>query len=152
MIYIAHRGNINGKQFFLENKPSYIDNAIQKGYDVEVDIRYDSEYNIFWLGHDNIKSDWEKISYEWLYLRRNRLWIHCKNLEALVFFSLKNNNFHCFWHEKDAATLTNRGYIWAYPGTQPIEKSIAVLPELYDEKINGCLGICSDVIEKYRGK
>jgi hypothetical protein len=38
MIYISHRGNIDGKKPHLENSPSYIDEAIELGYDVEVDL------------------------------------------------------------------------------------------------------------------
>jgi hypothetical protein len=45
MKLIAHRGNINGIMDSLENEPTYIDLAIQKGYDVEVDL---------WLISDNL--------------------------------------------------------------------------------------------------
>ena len=34
MILISHRGNINGKNLNIENHPSYIDKAIEAGYDV----------------------------------------------------------------------------------------------------------------------
>ena len=32
MIYISHRGNIDGKKPHLENNPNYIDDAIFLGY------------------------------------------------------------------------------------------------------------------------
>jgi hypothetical protein len=38
MIYISHRGNINGKNIERENSPEYILETLNKGYDVEVDI------------------------------------------------------------------------------------------------------------------
>ena len=38
MIYISHRGNTNGKNPARENTKSYIDEAIAKGFDVEIDI------------------------------------------------------------------------------------------------------------------
>jgi hypothetical protein len=38
MIYISHRGNIDGKKPHLENNPTYIDEAIDLGYDVEIDL------------------------------------------------------------------------------------------------------------------
>jgi len=38
MILISHRGNINGRLESYENAPNYIDSAISKGYDVEIDI------------------------------------------------------------------------------------------------------------------
>ena len=56
---IAHRGNINGKSC-KENSPLYIDNAIKKGFDVEIDIWY---YNKeLKLGHDypEYRIDFEK--------------------------------------------------------------------------------------------
>ena len=39
MILIAHRGNTIGPNIEKENHPDYIDEAIKKGFDVEVDIR-----------------------------------------------------------------------------------------------------------------
>ena len=45
--------------------------------------------------------------------------------------------------------MTSKGYIWAYPGKQPIKESIAVLPELYKDNISKCIGICSDYIINY---
>ena len=42
MIYIAHRGNIRGPNPERENSPDYIDEAIQSGYYVEVDVRMDA--------------------------------------------------------------------------------------------------------------
>jgi hypothetical protein len=56
----------------------------------------------------------------------------------------------CFWHQKDDVTLTSQGYIWAYPGKQPLKNSIAVLPERNNDDTSQCSGICSDVIEKYK--
>jgi hypothetical protein len=50
MIYISHRGNIDGKNPQLENKPSYIDHAISLGYDVEIDIWMIDGF--LFLGHD----------------------------------------------------------------------------------------------------
>jgi hypothetical protein len=47
-------------------------------------------------------------------------------------------------------TLTSFGYVWVYPGRQPILRSIAVMPEREWEDISSCLGICSDVIKKYK--
>ena len=39
MIKISHRGNIKGPNMDRENRPSYVDAALQLGYDVEVDVR-----------------------------------------------------------------------------------------------------------------
>jgi hypothetical protein len=55
-----------------------------------------------------------------------------------------------FWHESDKVTLTSKNIMWAYPGTQPLKGSIAVLPEWKEDDISQCAGICSDYIEKYK--
>jgi hypothetical protein len=50
--FISHRGNTNGPIPELENKPSYILETISKGFDVEIDVRYNKDIEEFWLGHD----------------------------------------------------------------------------------------------------
>ena len=83
------------------------------------------------------------------YLQDYRLWCHAKNLEAITEMS-KYPQIHYFWHQTDDITLTSKGHIWAYPGKQPIKNSIAVLPELYNDNLDVCRGICTDNIEKYK--
>jgi hypothetical protein len=145
MILISHRGNINGKMESCENEPTYIDFAIEGGYDVEVDVWYKD--NTLWLGHDN--PDY-KIDFIWFRDRLTKLWIHCKNIEAINFLKKNQYEFNYFWHESDTITLTSLNYIWAYPGKQPIESSIAVMPEINNDDITKCIGICSDYIENYK--
>lgn len=142
MILISHRGNLSGRNVEEENKPSYIDNAISKGFDVEVDI-WKIESKLF-LGHDEPQY---KIDEKWLEERKNVLWIHTKNIFSIVYFN--NTDYNYFWHEKDTVTLTSKKYIWAYPGKQPIKNSIAVMPELNNDDVSSCLGICSDYINLY---
>lgn len=146
MILISHRGNINGKNTERENQPEYIDETLELGYDVEVDVWY--EDGKLYLGHDLPQYE---IQLEWLWKRHSKLWIHCKNLKAIEFFNNQiSNSLHYFWHEEDEVTLTSKGYIWAYPGNQPIKGSIAVLPELNHDDLSDCYGICSDFIKKYK--
>ena len=145
MILISHRGNINGNFEFYENEPNYIDKAILEGYDVEVDI-WVTDGQIY-LGHDNPQYG---ISFRWFKDRLNKLWIHCKNIEAVELFSKSEYPFNFFWHQKDTLTLTSKGYIWVYPGKQPIKNSIAVLPEINNDNTSQCLGICSDYIHNYK--
>ena len=140
MILISHRGNIDGKKPELENTPNYIQKALDLGYHIEIDVWYD---NGFYLGHD---SPQHKVSFD--YLINNKFWCHAKNLEAII--EMKKHPIHCFWHQKDDITLTSQGYIWAYPGKQQIKNSIAVLPEIYNDDISQCIGICSDIIESYK--
>ena len=101
---------------------------------------------ILFLGHDLPEYG---ITQKWLNDRINKLWIHCKNVEAIEWFNMISG-FNYFWHETDTVTLTSHGYIWAYPGKQPIKKSIAVMPEIHMDNINVCMGICSDYIQKYK--
>ena len=76
-----------------------------------------------------------------------RLWCHAKNLEALrIMLNLK---VQCFWHQEDDYTVTNTGWIWAYPNKPGNIRTIAVLPELEDTDVTGFAGVCSDYIERY---
>jgi hypothetical protein len=145
MILISHRGNINGRFESYENQPTYIDKAILDGYDVEIDV-WVSNGNLF-LGHDNPQYG---VDLRWFRDRISKLWIHCKNIEAVNYFQECHLDFNYFWHETDTITLTSLNHIWAYPGKQPIKNSIAVMPEINGDAISQCLGICSDYITIYK--
>lgn len=150
MIYIAHRGNVNGPNPDLENSPNYIDGALKQGFDVELDVWYKD--GKFYLGHD--KPEY-LIDLQFLLTRHKKLWIHCKNLEALdILIGYKSLNI--FIHDKDIATLTSHNYVWTYPGCKYFPKySISVMPEweMCDLTQNsfsspkGYIGICSDYID-----
>lgn len=152
MILISHRGNINGPNIKLENQKSYIDNALDLGFDVEIDVWYD---NGWFLGHD--KPD-TKITVNWMKNRYSNLWVHCKNLEAIKKLSCRQHKWGnapitFFWHQNDDVTLTSAGHIWTFPGKKLNKLSICVLPEKtnYDIKdIKKCFGVCSDYIERYK--
>jgi hypothetical protein len=145
MILIAHRGNTNGPIESWENEPTYIDLAISKEFDVEVDVWYVN--GLLYLGHDN---PLYCVDFGWFKDRISHLWIHCKNIEAVIFFNGIHYDFNYFWHETDTITLTSLNHIWAYPGKQPIEKSIAVMPEICDDSTDLCIGVCSDYISKFK--
>lgn len=149
MIYISHRGNINGKNEVRENSPEYIIEAVEMGYDVEIDIW--SVDGKLWLGHDGPQYE---TTLQWLNERKDKLWIHCKNIEALELANWfkSDTKLNYFWHQTDTVTLTSQGFIWAYPGKQPIKDSIAVLPELYNDDVSECYGICSDIIGEYSSR
>ena len=51
MILISHRGNINKIDRKKENSQSYIQEAINLGYEVEIDIWLHNK--CLYLGHDN---------------------------------------------------------------------------------------------------
>tara|TARA_R100000908_G_C3612103_1_gene61803 strand:+ start:50 stop:496 length:447 start_codon:yes stop_codon:yes gene_type:complete len=147
MILISHRGNIDGPNPENENKPPYILDAIIKGYEVEVDFWFSN--NKFYLGHDEPQYD---IPIEWLENNYRKLWIHCKNVDAInKLHELDRGGFYLnyFWHENDKVTLTSQGYLWAYPGVD-CSNGISVMPELAkDFKLENVLGICSDYIINY---
>jgi hypothetical protein len=147
MILISHRGNLNGPNPQRENSIQYIQEALDKGFDVEIDVW--SKNGVFYLGHDTYQYE---VNLHWLEERIDNLWIHCKNIEALEIFYWFNitKKFHFFWHQEDTVTLTSLGSIWAYPGKQPIKHSIAVMPEIYNDKLSSCIGICSDYIQNYK--
>jgi hypothetical protein len=144
MKLISHRGNINGRMESWENEPTYIDIALSKGYDVEIDVWYKDD--TLWLGHDKPEYG---INFRWIRDRFTHLWVHCKNIEALTYFKDCNYPINYFWHEEDTVTLTSKQYIWAFPNKQPIKDSIAVMPELYNDDTSKAIGICSDFIGNY---
>ena len=144
MIIISHRGNIDGPSN-LENHPSQIDKALSLGYHVEIDVWF--ENNRFYLGHDYPEYEVSSV-----FLKKNNLWCHAKNIPALK--ELIDSNVHCFWHQEDDVTLTSQGYLWTYPGKTLTRKSICVMPEKasYDDKILtsvGIAGVCTDFPNRY---
>lgn len=139
MLKISHRGNLNGPNKEKENSPNYIVAALQAGFDVEIDVwLIDGQ---LYLGHDA-----PEHSIELRFLYHGSFWCHAKNIEALAF--LTQNGFHAFWHQEDDVTLTNRGYLWTYPGKLLVgSKAIAVMPERVPEwDLAGAYGICSDYV------
>lgn len=152
MIYIAHRGNVDGPDPEQENEPAYIDLAIKRGYAAEVDlwIREGDP----WLGHDEPQY---QVSEDWLIDRARSLWIHCKNIEALCYMGDVNfrrwQEFDYFWHQEDDYTVTSNGLIWAYPGKSLNDgrNIICVMPERANytlEEMSRCFAICSDEVSK----
>ena len=147
MILISHRGNLNGKQPDNENHPDYILRALVAGYNAEVDVWFiDGKFK---LGHDKPQYSFPFYIFQNHF---NKLWIHCKNIEAMVALNEFPNKhlLNYFFHQEDDITLTSKGYIWAYPGKQPIKNSIAVMPELNKDDLTKATGICSDYIKDYK--
>lgn len=144
MKLISHRGNTLGEQKELENNPNQIDKVLSNNFDCEIDLFLKG--NQLYLGHDFPKF---KINLKWLLKRKDKLWIHCKNLKVLEFLSnYKDLNY--FWHENDQATITSHGYLWAHVDSEFINNSIIVLPEKKNKNIHkNCFGICSDYILYY---
>jgi hypothetical protein len=145
MILISHRGNLTGPNPDRENSQLYIQEALDEGFDVEIDVWVIDD--IIYMGHDKPQYG---VDFRWIRDRVNKLWVHCKNVESVVYFKQCGYDVNYFWHQEDTLTLTSQNHIWVYPGKQPIKNSIAVMPEINNDDITKCLGICSDIIEKYK--
>jgi hypothetical protein len=141
-LLIAHRGNLSGPNKNYENKPDYIVEAINKGYDAEIDLRFDEKSEQFYLGHD---SNQYKISYEWLLKYSDNIWVHCKDFKALEMLNTIKSPLNYFWHEDDKFTLTSKGFIWTYPKNITGENSVIV--SLGADRPRGdYFAICSDYV------
>lgn len=149
MKLIAHRGNLTGPNPIRENSIDYIEEAISKGFEVEIDLRV--ENNQCYLGHDDPQYF---VTMEWLEKYKDVFWIHCKNREALEKMLNSVVKFNYFWHQEDDFTLTSKNYVWTYPGKTHTKMSVIVMPEwnkkleeLYKLKEYNCYAICSDYVE-----
>jgi hypothetical protein len=133
MLIISHRGNLNGPNTSLENREETIITAIAEGFDCEIDIWKIG--NTLYLGHD---SPDRETSLAFLTTYCSSLWVHCKNLDALL--ALKDT-FNCFFHDKDVYTLTSKGVVWGNINSPTTENVICVMPP-GDPGV--CLGVCTD--------
>lgn len=144
MKIISHRGNINGILSDKENRPSYVDCALQLGYDVEVDLRIID--NEFWLGHDEPQY---KIEPSWINLRKNKLWFHCKDINSALILVKFDQEIQYFCHSLEPYVCTNNGYLWIHDLTCKINDK-CILPLLSQEDIkkymnyNNAYAICTD--------
>ena len=145
MRLISHRGNLNGPNPERENHPDYIWEALRAGFEVEIDIWFvDGKFK---LGHDEPQYE---FPFELIDQHYPKLWIHCKNIDALSKLNELDPNgskVNYFWHENDLGVLTSKSYIWS---TNLINNGILVMPELFDKQpIETTMGICSDYIKNY---
>ena len=143
MIIISHRGNINGPVPEKENRPSYIDCALQLGYDVEVDIRFIN--GTFWLGHDT--PDYE-VSNTWILKRKNNIWFHCKDLDSASMLNELDDTINKFCHTSDSFVLVSNGTVWVHDLTLNLDEK-CIIPLINKQNIidyNGpeVCGICTD--------
>ena len=151
MRVIAHRGNLNGPNPLMENDPKRITQCIEMGYDVEIDLRYDTATGTLWLGHDEPQ---HIVNWMWLAGREKNLWIHCKDVTTLHEFVTRTNGYNFFFHDKDDYTLTSKNHIWAYPGKSYTDRTVVVMPEWSDDpdwdklRVTNCYGVCTDYAER----
>lgn len=144
MRFIAHRGNWCGKKIDYENHPAYIDEAISKGFDIEMDLW--KKDGALYSGHDFPN---HLIDEKYLLSIVENAWIHAKNLEILEWLN-QFISINWFWHENDKITLTSKKIIWTYPDifiensiiNQPTEQSMFWNNKLWEK--NTFFGICHD--------
>jgi hypothetical protein len=105
MFIISHRGNLDGPDLIQENKPQYVDKALSKGFEAELDVRFINK-SLF-LGHDEAQ---HLVSLSWLNKRKKKIWLHCKNKKAAE--NLKD--FKSFCHVQDPFVYVTNGKIWVH--------------------------------------
>jgi hypothetical protein len=145
MKIIAHRANLNGPDRETENTYKSIKKAINLGFDVEIDVWYVNKQ--LYIGHDFDKARYYDNIESFLYSYYKFLWIHCKNIEAMIHL-LPITSLNLFGHDNDEFVLTTHHNIFRRPGLPPNKNSIIVMPEMTpiytEEDLNNCYGICTD--------
>lgn len=163
MVLISHRGNITHPIPEEENRPYYIQKALDQGYHVEIDVRYID--NELYLGHDG--PDY-LVDLVWLMNRKDKLWIHTKNFAALDY--LIRYNLQVFYHQLEDHTIignskvewANRNVLWSHNIKEASDCSI--IPLISNEDIDNHLmhiddelyefdhyyGICSDYVARIK--
>ena len=148
MRLISHRGNLSGPNPENENTLLHIQRAIDRGYDVEIDVRLlDGQ---LYLGHDS--PDYP-VELSWLLERKDHLWIHAKNFKAMDF--LLPHDFRVFYHSVEKhVVIGNTKTAWSCDLMEATEKSVVPMIGLDDvEKYKGLAagfyGVCSDYIGEF---
>lgn len=174
MILISHRGNLDGSNPKNENTQEYIQEALDSGFHVEIDIW--RKNNKLFLGHNKPENEVEE---GWLLDRREKLWVHAKNPEALFYLTyshLSRDKCLCvFFHENERYAIIQNGrnehgilvdgLIWAHDTTNLNSKCIIpVLHQMQWNKLNHpyhpsikipkqkIWGICSDYVSELQIK
>lgn len=150
MLLISHRGNLFGPKLERENNVPYINEALEAGFDCEVDVWF--HYGKFYLSHDpvNFKKTYDMPDMS--FFQNDKLWVHCKNFDALLAFQ-RTNKVNYFFHDKDAYTLTSKGYVWAFPNMSISHhnKAISVVDKFVElDNLPGYCGVCSDYVGHWK--
>lgn len=140
LMFISHRGNLTGRIPDQENRPSYIREALDAGYYVEVDVWWFN--GIFYLGHDE-----PTYQADYLLLTNPKVICHAKNIDALYRMTMLGN-IHCFYHDDHSpVALTSKGYLWTAPNVFVTPRSIVCAndPWIFNYK-SRIAGVYSDNI------
>lgn len=169
---ISHRGNLNGRNVFNENRPAHIIDFIEKYpyFDLELDVRIPyPEHGTVWLGHDEADYKFSEIT-DAIDACRNNIFFHAKDMNAASKLMKKYNypgRVDVFFHGRDDMTITKNGLIWLYPNQAIFKmdldwsKCVVVLPEYnsgwfstykgtleietyYVKMLQNCHSVCTD--------
>lgn len=143
---IAHRGVIDG-DYTNENTIAKILDALKKGYEVEIDVRY--HRNELYLGHDSPQEKVIDLLNGMGWIPSTNLWFHCKDYKSLDFLKDEGVNNY-FFHDLDGFTITSKGFFWTadLTGYYP-RNTIVVAKTLGDtmtEMKRDASGICSPFV------
>lgn len=123
MRWIAHRGNTEGPIPERENTPDYLVKALERGYDIEVDV---------WMGPCGLLCGHERdgaVSVSTDFLRRQNAWVHCKDVASFMCLS-RYPDVNCFMQDAEPAVLTSRGFVWLHSSYDGIPDGRCVLTQL----------------------
>jgi hypothetical protein len=114
MRLIAHRGHtkgINPSTKLCENLPAYIQNAVDAGFDVEIDIWHDE--GEFFLGHDLPQYPIELRQIE-KWAKKVFVFAHCKNVKAAIRTPFEYGLIP-FAHSEDPFIILPDMHLWVHP-------------------------------------
>jgi 3-deoxy-D-manno-octulosonate 8-phosphate phosphatase (KDO 8-P phosphatase) len=144
MKLIAHRGNISGSQASLENDPTYLEHAMEIGYDVEMDVWF--QQDAYYTGHDKPTYKIDKN-----FLKNSKIWVHCK--DEKTFYNLsKYVDINCFLQEGDKVAITTKGFLWNHSSCKEWdERSVFVnLGEIVWGSFIFPYAVCSDYVDSFK--
>ena len=151
MKLIAHRCNIDGPNELTENTIISADTCYKLLYDFEIDIWLID--NKILLGHDIITKKFELNEFkQWIKKYKKHVWIHCKNIESLIFCNEELKQFNYFGHNSDQFVLTSQQYIFTCPNNLYGKNVVCVMPELNNNLIvdfSKYCAILTDYIKRY---
>jgi hypothetical protein len=144
MKFISNSGNLFGANQERENSPEYIDEALTHNVDVKVDLWVLND-EIF-LGSDSPRY---KVSLDWLISRYQRLWISCKNIDAMKYLN-SHQHFNYFWGEGCTVSLTSLKYFWTTYWQFNCYNCVIYINDIINlENDVKCYAVCSDNILSY---
>ena len=142
MLLISNKGNIEGENIDLENTPDYIESAINQGYNVKIDLKYEKDK--LYLGENT--SDVE-VEWSWLLKWSDYLWINCRDTKTLSFFLENGKSFNFFYNVLDTVSMTSKGFAWSVENPYP--KGTIVYDIDNDLNPIDVLGVCSNWVSKW---